>query len=226
MSSFFITGTDTEVGKTYISTLLLKYFNQQGLSTLAMKPIASGCYKNANKLNNEDALQLQQNSSIKLAYEQVNPYAFQPAIAPHIAAELVNKKLSAADVYYSINQFLSYDSDIQLIEGAGGWQLPLNAHEVLANVIAQLKLDVILVVGMKLGCLNHAILTAQSIKALGCRLVGFITNEVTEEKMPYLDENLQSLQSLIDAPYLAHVGYNQKHVNLQYDLVEDVSDII
>ncbi|MCF6775048.1 dethiobiotin synthase [Thiotrichales bacterium 19X7-9] len=226
MSSFFITGTDTEVGKTYISTLLLKYFNQQGLSTLAMKPIASGCYKNADKLNNEDALQLQQNSSIKLAYEQVNPYAFQPAIAPHIAAALVNKKLSAADVYDSINQFLSYDSDIQLIEGAGGWQLPLNAHEVLANVIAQLKLDVILVVGMKLGCLNHAILTAQSIKALGCRLVGFITNEVTEEKMPYLDENLQSLQNLIDAPYLAHVGYNQKHVNLQYDLVEDVSDII
>ncbi|MCF6766309.1 dethiobiotin synthase [Thiotrichales bacterium 19S3-7] len=214
MSSFFITGTDTEVGKTYITTLLLQYFNQKGLSTIAMKPIASSCEENNGKLYNDDALQLQQNMSIKLAYDQVNPFAFQPAIAPHIAAALVNKNLSTNTIYHNINKFLSYEADIKLIEGAGGWQLPLNEDEVLAEVIAQLQVDVILVIGMKLGCLNHAILTANSIKNLGCRLAGFITNEVTKDKMPYLEENRQSLKSFIDAPYLAHIPYQATWLNL------------
>ncbi|MCF6767098.1 dethiobiotin synthase [Thiotrichales bacterium 19S11-10] len=224
MKTFFITGTDTEVGKTYVTCNLIKYFNQLGYRTAAMKPIASGCKYDAGKLVNDDAFQLQNIASEYVDYAIVNPFVFEPAIAPHIAANMVNHSLCSERVFEKIQQFLSYESDFLLIEGAGGWQLPLNHKEVLADVVARLKLPVILVVGLKLGCLNHAILTAQSIRQSGCQLVGFITNEVNKP-MPYQSENIQTLVEMIDAPYLAHLAYQKDkfQLNLLDELLFDRS---
>lgn len=215
-NTFFITGTDTEVGKTYVSNLLLSYFKSEGYSTKAMKPIASGCEILNGQLKNEDALILQKSATKNLIYNEVNPFAFEPAIAPHIAANVINFNLSKEKVRDKINQFLKIDSDISLIEGAGGWHLPLNQNELLSELIGELNIPVILVVGMKLGALNHAILTANAIINSGCKLAGWVSN-IMNPKMPYLKENIIFLEERFNAlgiPCLAKISLNQKQLKL------------
>ena len=206
----FITGTDTEVGKTYVSSLLLQQFKQQGLSTLAVKPIAAGCQWTPQGYRNDDALQLQQQMTVKLRYEQVNPIALPPAIAPHIALQHSGQCFDLTAMLTHIDSLQQqYQPDILLIEGAGGWQVPLALSPkplTLSDFALQLGGEVILVVGLRLGCLNHALLTAEAIIRSGAPFAGWIANCLHAD-MPYLSDNLHSLQQLIHQPCLAQVAY-------------------
>ncbi|WP_101759252.1 dethiobiotin synthase [Oceanicoccus sp. KOV_DT_Chl] len=201
---FFIAGTDTDVGKTLIATAILHAANQQGLSTLALKPVAAGCEQTGQGLRNSDALLLQQTMSIALPYEQVNPVALQAAIAPHIAAEQEGKRLSLARLVGFCRGALMQPADFALIEGAGGWRVPLNARETMAGLAKELNTPVILVVGMKLGCINHALLTAEAIAHDGVPLAGWVANQLDAE-MPCYQENINTLKSLLRAPCLGEV---------------------
>jgi dethiobiotin synthetase len=198
---FFITGTDTDVGKTLVATALVVAANKRGLSTLAVKPVAAGCEQTEDGLRNEDALLLQQTMSLPLSYEQVNPVALAPAIAPHIAAEQMGKRLRVSQLAGYCRGTLMQRADFAVVEGAGGWRVPLNHRETLADLAQELQLPVILVVGVKLGCINHALLTAEAIAADGLTLVGWVANQL-DEAMPCYEENLLTLNSLIRAPCL------------------------
>ncbi len=203
---FFIAGTDTDAGKTLVTTGLLTAANRQGLRTIGLKPVAAGCEQTAEGLRNTDALQLQQAASVKLSYEQVNPIAFEPPIAPHIAAEQEGRALSADRLAAYCRGAMMQPADLVLVEGAGGWRVPLSMRESLARLPQLLELDVILVVGMKLGCINHAILTAEAIARDGLRLAGWVANHVDPE-MSCPDENLATLEKLFRAPLLGRVPW-------------------
>ena len=200
---FFIAGTDTDVGKTLVACALLEKARQEGLVTAAIKPVAAGCEQTPNGLRNDDALQLQQAMTLDLLYEQVNPVALEPAIAPHIAAEQVQKRLRVAQLSGFCRGVMMQRSDLLLVEGAGGWRVPLNSVETLADLAKDLQLPVILVVGMKLGCINHALLTAEAIARDGLPLAGWVANGVSE--MSAYQENLNTLKHLLPAPCLGIV---------------------
>jgi dethiobiotin synthetase len=202
----FITGTDTNIGKTYISTLLLKKFNQQGYSTLGIKPIASGCENINGKLVSADALALQQASSIKLPYELINPIALQPAIAPHIAATQQNIKLTSHLLREKCEAALNYPAQVTIIEGAGGWHTPLNDNETLADFVTLMKWNVILVVGIRLGCLNHALLTYQAMLQAKVPLLGWVAN-CLDPSMEAQQENIETLQRYLTIPCLNVVPF-------------------
>jgi dethiobiotin synthetase len=204
--AFFITGTDTDAGKTSVAAGLLCAAKQQGCSTLAMKPVASGCDMSAEGLRNSDALALIAQSTVPLPYTQINPYAFAPAIAPHIAAQEAVVELSVADLYRTAQVILQQQADFTLIEGAGGWRVPISATEFLSDFAIALQLPVILVVGVKLGCINHALLTAQAIINDGLELAGWVAN-VVDPSCARLAENLATLQQLMPAPCLAEVPH-------------------
>ena len=203
-NKFFIAGTDTDVGKTLVATGLLAAAKAKGLSTLAMKPLAAGCHPTADGLRNDDALKLQQAMTLELPYDQVNPVALEPAIAPHIAAEQAGRRLLVSQLAGYCRGVLMQQADFALIEGAGGWRVPLNRVETLAGLAKELNLPVILVVGIKLGCINHALLTVEAIARDGLTLVGWVANPM-EEDMDCYEENLASLASLIRAPCLGTV---------------------
>ena len=204
--AFFMTGTDTDAGKTSVAAGLLCAAKQQGCSTLAMKPVASGCEMTEQGLRNSDALALIAQSTVPLPYSQINPYAFAPAIAPHIAAQEAGVELSVADLYQAAQLVLQQQADFTLIEGAGGWRVPISNTEFLSDFAIALQLPVILVVGVKLGCINHALLTAQAIIKDGLELAGWVAN-VVDPNCARLAENLTTLQQLIPAPWLAEVPY-------------------
>lgn len=204
--AYFVTGTDTDAGKTSVAAGLLYAAKQQQLSTLAMKPVASGCAETAHGLRNSDALALMAQSSVQLPYSQVNPYAFVPAIAPHIAAQEAGVELCVTDLYQAAQVVLQHQADFTLIEGAGGWRVPISATEFLSDLAIALKLPVILVVGIKLGCINHALLTAQAIQSDGLELAGWVAN-VVDPNCARLAENLASLKQQMPAPCLAEVPY-------------------
>ncbi len=201
----FITGTDTEVGKTYISCQLLKYFNNKNLSTVALKPIASGCDET---LKNQDAVLLSQEASVKLEYAKINPFIFKEPIAPHIAAANEGKSLTVASVMKAIQEPLQSKADICIIEGAGGWYVPLNSKETYSDVVKTAELNVILVVGMKLGCINHALLSVKAILNDKVKLLGWIANCV-DPKMQQLDENIATLRTMLPVPCLGVAGYGE-----------------
>lgn len=189
----FITGTDTGVGKTYVSVQLLNQFAQDGLSTLGLKPIASGCQLVDGQLVNDDALALAAASTIKVDYATTNPFAFEPPIAPHIAAQLCKQPLSKKLLAEKMQAALSINADITIIEGAGGWLLPLNEKETLADYVIEQGFEIILVVGMRLGCLNHALLTERAIRAAGGKLTDWVPNCI-DPQMNYLAENIKTLE--------------------------------
>lgn len=205
-AKYFISGTDTDVGKTFIASALLAGAKAQGYSTLGMKPIAAGCAETAAGLQNEDALKLQQNSSIVLPYQQVNPVVLKPAIAPHIALQEVGRRVNISQLAGFCRGVLMKKADLTLIEGAGGWRVPLNAQETLADLAKELQLPVILVVGLRLGCINHAILTAEAIQRDGVSLAGWVGNTIDPE-MPRLNENIETLNAVIPAPCLGIMPY-------------------
>ncbi len=217
-NTFFITGTDTEVGKTFVSCLLLDAFNAKQYKTFGMKPIASGCEADASgTLKNRDALLLQQHASLKKNYQTVNPIALEAAIAPHIAAEKMGLNFNTTQVEQVILKHLPKDADICLIEGAGGWLLPLNQETLFSEVIQRLGLPVILVIGLKLGCLNHALLTYHALRAQKQEVIGWIGNCITPE-MPAREENINTLKQHIKAPCLGIIPHATKtptHIDLE-----------
>lgn len=203
--TFFIAGTDTDVGKTLVAAGLLVAAKNHGLTTAALKPLAAGCEKTASGLRNADALLLQSVITQPLMYEQINPIALESAIAPHIAAQQEKRILSADRIAGfcrgSLNQ-----ADFTLVEGAGGWRVPLNPQETLADVAKILRLPVILVVGVRLGCINHALLTVEAIRNDGLQLAGWVANCIDAD-MPVLQENIHSLAARIPARCLGVVPW-------------------
>jgi len=223
--AYFIAGTDTDVGKTTIAAGLLHAARLQGLSTLGAKPVASGCSMTAKGLRNSDAQALIDESSIKLAYEEVNPFAFEPAIAPHVAAREANVALEVTVLTKAMRHVLEQGADFTLIEGAGGWRVPLSNHANLSDLAIALKLPVILVVGVRLGCINHALLSAEAIARDGLQLAGWVAN-VIEPRTSRLEENLASLAERLPAPCLGRVPKLKQATadavaeHLQLDLLE------
>lgn len=202
MNCLFVTGTDTDAGKTVSAVALLQALYQRGYNCLASKPIAAGAEATADGLRNSDALLLQQAAGAQQVYAAVNPFCFSPPIAPHIAAELAGQPLQAQQVRAALSSLQQQNADWLVVEGAGGWLLPLNAEETLADVVEALQLPVVLVVGLKLGCLNHALLTVADIERRGLVLAGWIGNQVQPQAMPYQSENIALLKQRISAPCL------------------------
>ncbi|MBO0369423.1 dethiobiotin synthase [Pseudomonas shirazensis] len=202
--AYFIAGTDTDVGKTTIAAGLLHAARLQGLSTLAAKPVASGCAVTSKGLRNADALALIDQSTLQLPYDRVNPFAFEPAIAPHLAAREAGVALAVPALLKAMQGILAEGADFTLIEGAGGWRVPLSDHANLSDLAIALKLPVILVVGVRLGCINHALLSAEAIARDGLQLAGWVAN-VIEPRTSRLEENLASLAERLPAPCLGRV---------------------
>lgn len=203
--AFFVTGTDTDVGKTCVAAGLLMAAKNMGLSTAALKPVAAGCEKTEQGLRNSDALLLQSVITQKLYYEQINPVALASPIAPHIAAQYEKRTLSC-DRLVGFCRGVLNSADVTVIEGAGGWRVPLNPSETMADLANKLQLPVILVVGMRLGCLNHALLTYEAIVRDGLQVVGWIANCV-DTNMLALTENIESLRARIPAVCLGVVPF-------------------
>ncbi|MDI1362764.1 dethiobiotin synthase [Methylotenera sp.] len=204
--SYFVIGTDTNVGKTYVASALVKYFAAQGLKAIGMKPVASGCELNEkNELINEDVTALISASNISADLDLINPYRFAPAIAPHIAAEQAGVQIDLNVIQQAYEQLISL-ADVVVVEGAGGFSVPLNKTQTLADLAVLLNIPMILVVGIRLGCINHALLTVEAIQARGLKLAGWIANEI-EPNFAMFDENLNSLQQRIAAPCLSVVRW-------------------
>lgn len=201
--TWFVTGTDTGVGKTAVSCALLAAAGSAGLSTAAVKPVAAGCDAAG---HNEDALLLMEWMSEPLDYEQVNPVALAAAIAPHIAAQQEGRSLQASRLEGFCQGVMSSGAEFVLIEGAGGWRVPISERESLADLAVRLRAGVILVVGMRLGCINHALLTAEAIVRDGLQLAGWVANQ-PGELMPCYAENLDSLRRRLPAPLLGEVPH-------------------
>lgn len=204
--TYFIAGTDTGVGKSFIAASLLEAGNQRGLRTAALKPLAAGADETPEGLRNEDAVLLRAHASVAMSYEQVNPVLLSAPIAPHLAAAQEGRRLSAERLEGFCRGAMMTPSDLLLIEGAGGWRVPLNGREMLSDLPRRLRVPVILVVGMRLGCLNHAVLTAEAIAADGLQLAGWVANRIDPE-MSCFDDNLATLQGLLQAPLLGTVPY-------------------
>jgi dethiobiotin synthetase len=203
MNGFFVTGTDTGVGKTVVAGALLAGFSQAGFRTVPFKPVAAGCEGPPQALRNEDALTLSAMGSRWLPYELVNPVALEPPIAPHIAAAEAGVRLSAADLA-AAGRSLAQDTDVLVAEGAGGWMVPLEFPETMADLAVALDLPVVLVVGLRLGCLNHALLTARAVHASGLPLAGWIGNLV-DPRMPRVEQNLATLSERLESPCLGRI---------------------
>jgi len=169
-----------------------------------LKPIAAGAIFIDQQLKNDDAMRLLEVSNVGQPYDDVNPIIFQQAIAPHIAAFLNDKSLSVEDVYQHCLPALNASADMCIVEGAGGWLVPLNDNETMADLATKINLPVVLVVGMKLGCINHALLTIRSIQSYGLELSGWVAN-VLDEDMPELDNNIETLKRQINAPLMAKI---------------------
>ncbi|AZD88910.1 MULTISPECIES: dethiobiotin synthase [Pseudomonas] len=202
--AYFVTGTDTDVGKTTVAAGLLHAARLSGLSTAAGKPVASGCELTPKGLRNADALALLAECSLPLTYDEVNPLAFEPAIAPHLAAREAGVALTVQALLAPMRLVLAKGADFTLIEGAGGWRVPLADQDNLSDLAMALGLPVILVVGVRLGCINHALLTAEAIAQDGLQLAGWVAN-IIEPKTSRLEENLATLAERLPAPCLGRV---------------------
>lgn len=203
---WFITGTDTDAGKTVVATALLRACTAAGYTTAALKPIAAGGVLTKDGFFNQDALLLQAAASQKNSYQDVNPYLYEQAIAPHIAAVSENRDIDFGECVKRCLPIINSAADIVVVEGAGGWLVPLNSEHSLADLAAALECEIILVVGLKLGCLNHALLTVSAIEACGLRLGGWVANHLSAD-MPYSQENIAALQQRIQAPLIAEIPF-------------------
>jgi dethiobiotin synthetase len=203
---FFIAGTDTDCGKTFVSCVLLRAAAQQGFSTIGMKPVAAGAVQTDVGLRNDDAMKLQNASSLPLSYEQVNPICLSAAVSPHLAAAQAGKRLQVQRIAGFCQGVLMKRADLTLIEGAGGWRVPISEREFMSDLARALNLPVILVVGMKLGCLNHALLTAEAIVRDGLTIAGWIATQ-RDPDMALLEENLQTLRDAMPFPCLGSIPF-------------------
>ncbi len=204
-NSIFFTGTDTEVGKTVVSMIMVHTLVERGYRVAAMKPVASGCTRTIDGLRNDDALKLIASSNIDLAYEQVNPYAFEPAIAPHLAAREVGTEIKLDHIRRSFRA-LARTADWIVVEGVGGWLVPLGKHFSVADLAAKLGGYVILVVAIRLGCINHALLSIESMQKSGVHLIAWIAN-MCHAQSDRAEENIATLEDLIPVPRMATVPF-------------------
>lgn len=205
----FITGTDTGVGKTFVTCALLHAFAAQGQRVVGMKPVASGCHQQHGKLVSEDVEQLLAASNVALPQDLVNPYTFEPPIAPHIAAARAGVEISIPHILQCFEQ-LQQHADTVIVEGVGGFCVPLNDREDTADLALRLNLPVIMVVGLRLGCINHALLTAEVIYQKGLILAGWVANHTGWEFTQGNDELLEmttALEQRLGAPLICQLPY-------------------
>lgn len=202
MTSLFVTGTDTGVGKTQISLALISLLKQRGQRVAGMKPIASGCYMTPDGLRNDDAMVLNQQANVQLNYDDINPYAFELPIAPHIAARKIGEEIDESVIHRQFYQ-IQKKADSVVVEGAGGWIVPINNKLTMADVAIRLGLPVVLVVGIRLGCINHALLTVEAIKCSGLPFYGWVANNIVENTES--DAIIESLKGRIPVPCLGVV---------------------
>lgn len=212
INSCFITATDTDAGKTYVSSLLLQGFKALGTAAVGVKPIAAGADWQG---CNGDALLLQQHSGIALPYKMINPICYQAPVAPHLAAANEQLPIDEVQLDAALAQWQQLPVQQLLIEGAGGWLLPINNQRYLADWVADKQLPVILIVGMKLGCLNHAMLTVREIERSGCRLVGWVANCI-DPQLALLEQNIADLRQRITAPCLGVVPFAPEPVQYRH----------
>ena len=205
-AAYFITGTNTGVGKTHVACKLIRDYIAQGYKVIGMKPVAAGCELVDGAWVNEDVLKLEQASNVKAPRELINPYSFKEAIAPHIAAEKAGVKIKIELIQQAFMR-LADIADIVIVEGAGGFLVPLNGSETMADLAAALNIPIILVVGMKLGCINHSLLTIEAIKVRNLRLHGWVANHI-DPNMQMLEENEASLVARIVQPKLFSLAYH------------------
>lgn len=207
MNSFYVTGTDTGIGKTVASTALLHALRRGGLHAVGMKPVASGCVQTAEGWRNEDALALMAASDPTPAYADLNPYALPQPLAPELAARDAGVSIDLGRIVDAYMRLHASAHGV-VVEGVGGWAAPLSATLDQSHLVRALRLPVVMVVGMRLGCINHARLTAKSIVDDGCQLVGWIANHVDPD-MERQDENFEMLRQRLQArcwgrlPYVA-----------------------
>ena len=198
----FVTGTDTEIGKTLVSAAILHSLVKAGVRACGMKPIAAGAEMRDGELHNDDADMLRAAGNVTLAQNITTPYMFREPAAPHIAAELEGVAIDLVPIIAAYAE-MSAAADAVVVEGVGGFRVPLNELVDTADLAAQLKLPVILVVGMRLGCISHALITAEAIAARGLVIAGWVANEVAP--MPFIDENIEALTLRIPAPFLGRI---------------------
>lgn len=205
---FFITGTDTDAGKTYFSSGLLAAAKRQQKRTIGLKPVAAGAIDVDGEWRNEDALSLMAQTTVELAYEQINPILLKSAVAPHIAAVEENAMVKANSLLGFVKGALLSPYDLALVEGAGGWRVPINEREMMSDLAQMLNFPVIMVVNMKLGCINHAILTAEAIVKDGLVLAGWVAN--FEGEMNSYQENVMTLKQCLAAPLVGEIPRHNK----------------
>lgn len=202
---YFITGTDTNVGKTWATIALMHYFKIRGKTVVGMKPVASGCAMQDGQMKNEDALLIQENASVQIDYDLINPYAYEPPVSPHIAG--VNHPVEL-DQLIARFELLKTLADVVVVEGAGGWYTPLNEREANSDLAIALDLQVIMVVAIRLGCINHARLTYQAIKHSGANCVGWIA-VCTDSDLLSRDEIINTIKAMLNKPLLGVLPYSE-----------------
>lgn len=203
---FFVTGTDTGVGKTLVACALLHAFAARGKRVVGMKPVAAGAQWHADGLRNEDVEQILAAGNVPASRQLVNPYCFEPPIAPHIAARAAGIEIDLRHIELAYGA-LSRLADVVIVEGAGGFGVPLNARESTADLVQRLGLPVLLVVGMRLGCLNHALLTAQAVRTCGLEFAGWVANQV-DPRMAHAEANIAALTERFAAPPVVRIGFS------------------
>ena len=222
----FITGTDTGVGKTYFTVSLMESLKKRGKIVSGMKPIASGATLNDGKMVNDDARLIMQHCSNPVDYELINPVVFEPAIAPHIAARQKNEKIDINQILVCYQQLASISENV-VVEGVGGWRVPLSTEKSLVDIVRALDVPVILVVGLKLGCINHALLTAEAIRSDGLVLGGWVSNHIDAEYM-FAYETIETIKDSLACPYLANLPYiddfesgkSIENINMSIDILD------
>jgi dethiobiotin synthetase len=205
-NGFFVTGTDTGVGKTLVACSLLRAFAGRGLRAVGMKPVASGAVSRAAGLVHDDVERLVAAGNVAAPRERINPYCFAAPIAPHLAASAVGMRIDLDHIGRCFDA-LAAAADVVIVEGVGGFRVPLGPGADTAQLAARLALPVVLVVGMRLGCLNHALLTADAVAGRGLALAGWVANHI-DPSMAAADENVRALETLIAAPLLARIAFS------------------
>jgi dethiobiotin synthetase len=193
--AFFVTGTDTDVGKTYVACKLIKDYVAQGYKVVGMKPVAAGCEFVDGKWVNDDVLKIEAASNVKAPRELINPYSFKEAIAPHIAAELAGVEIEIEVIKQAFDA-LTTVADIVIVEGAGGFLVPINDNETMADLAIALNIPIIVTVGMKLGCINHTLMTVEAIKVRQLVLHGWVANQI-DQNMQFYNENIATVAKKI-----------------------------
>ena len=194
----FVTGTDTGVGKTLVSAGLIRLFSEVGIKVAGMKPVASGCELTDQGLRNEDAIMIMRESNVELDYELINPYAFEPPVSPHFAANESDQEIKLDHI---VDQFtvISAQADMVIVEGVGGWQVPLSDDQDVSDLAEKLNLPVVLVVGLRLGCINHALLSAEAIRQKGLSLIACVASLIDEDYQRQ-DETLETIEKRLGIP--------------------------